>query len=47
MDPLSVAMAIIGLLQAADQISSTLQPLIKKAAHAPREIEEMRDLVKQ
>jgi hypothetical protein len=45
MDPLSVAMAIIGLLQAADQISSTLQPLIKKAAHAPREIEEMKSSV--
>jgi hypothetical protein len=45
MDPLSVTMAIIGLLRAADQISSTLQPLIKKAANAPREIEEMKSSV--
>jgi hypothetical protein len=45
MDPLSVTMAIIGLLTAADQISSTLQPLIKKAANAPREIKEMKSSV--
>jgi hypothetical protein len=45
MDPLSVTMAIIGLLKAADQISSALQPLIKKAANAPKEIKEMKSSV--
>ncbi|KAF4624776.1 hypothetical protein G7Y89_g13393 [Cudoniella acicularis] len=45
MDPLSVTMAIIGLLTAADQVSSTLQPLIKKAANAPEEIKEMKSSV--
>lgn len=35
-------MAIVGLLKAAEQISSTLQPLIKKAANAPKEIIEMK-----
>jgi hypothetical protein len=38
-------MAIIGLLKAADQISSALQPLIKKAANAPKEIKEMKSSV--
>lgn len=41
MEPLSVAMAIIGLLHAAKQISDVLQPLINKAANAPKEINEM------
>ena len=45
MDPLSITMAIIGLLTAADQISSTFQPLIKKAANAPKEIKEMKSSV--
>jgi hypothetical protein len=45
MDPLSVTMAIVGLLTAADHISSTLQPLIKKAANAPKEIQEMKSSV--
>jgi len=45
MDPLSVTMAIIGLLTAADQISSTLQSLTKKAANAPKEMSEMKSSV--
>jgi hypothetical protein len=38
-------MAIVGLLTAAKQISSKLQPLIKKAANAPKEITEMKSSV--
>jgi hypothetical protein len=45
MDPLSVAMSILGLLQAAKNISETLQPLIKKAANAPKEIKDMKSSV--
>jgi hypothetical protein len=45
MDPLSVTMATVGLLKAADQISSTLQSLIKRAANAPKEIKEMKSSV--
>jgi hypothetical protein len=45
MDPLSVAMSIVGLLKAADQIASTLQPIIKKTINAPKEIKEMRSSV--
>jgi hypothetical protein len=38
-------MATVGLLKAADQISSTLQSLIKRAANAPKEIKEMKSSV--
>jgi hypothetical protein len=45
MEPLSVTMAIVGLLKAAEQISSTLQPLIKKATNAPKEMKQMKSSV--
>lgn len=45
MEPLSVAMSIVGLLKAADQISSTLTPIIKKTLNAPKEIKEMKTSV--
>ncbi len=41
MDPLSVCMSIVGLLQAAAKISSTLGPLVSKAKNAPKEIKEI------
>jgi hypothetical protein len=42
MDPLSVAMSVIGLLQAAQKISGALSPLIAKAKNAPKEIGEIK-----
>lgn len=41
MDPLSLAMSIVGLLKAGEQISSKLQSIVKKAMNAPKEIKEM------
>jgi len=38
-------MAIVGLLKAAEQISFTLQPIIKKAANALKEIMEMKSSI--
>lgn len=41
MDPLSVAMSIVALLKAGEQISSKLQPIVKKTMNAPTEIKQM------
>jgi hypothetical protein len=42
MDPLSVAMSIVGLLSAAQKVSGTLSLLVSKAKNAPKEITEMK-----
>ena len=45
MDPLSVSMAIVGLLTAAQQISSAIGTLVSKSKSAPKEIQSVRSTV--
>ncbi|KAL2072073.1 hypothetical protein VTL71DRAFT_11416 [Oculimacula yallundae] len=45
MDPLSVSMAIVGLLSASWKISEVLSPLISKGKHAPKELLEMKSTI--
>jgi hypothetical protein len=45
MDPLSVTMAIVGLLTASQQISSAIGNLVSKSKSAPKEIQDVRSTV--
>lgn len=45
MDPLSVSMAIVGLLTTTWKISDVLSPLITKGKNAPKELQEMKTTV--
>ncbi|KAH7407222.1 Rho GTPase activation protein [Cadophora sp. MPI-SDFR-AT-0126] len=45
MDPLSVSMAIVGLLSASWKISEVLSPLVSKGKNAPAELREMKTTV--
>lgn len=45
MDPLSVSMAVIGLLAAAKQISSALSTLISNSKNAPKEMQSVKSTV--
>ena len=45
MDPLSVSMAIVGLLTAAQQISSAISNLTSKSKSVPKEIQNVKSIV--
>jgi hypothetical protein len=45
MDPLSVTMAIVGLLTASHQISSAIGNLVSKSKSAPKEIQDVKSTV--
>lgn len=45
MDPLSVSMAIVGLLTAAQKISSAVSTLVSKSKSAPKEIQNVKSTV--
>ena len=45
MDPLSVSMATVGLLTAAQQISSAIGTLVSKSKSAPKEIQSVKSMV--
>jgi hypothetical protein len=45
MDPLSVTMAIVGLLTASQQISSAIGNLVSKSKSAPKEIQDVKSTV--
>jgi hypothetical protein len=45
MDPLSITMAVIGLLRAAQQISAVAGTIISKSKSAPKEIRDLKSSV--